>query len=156
MDLNENILLKISKLAKINFLFLIVCLIYNVCLIYLRILTISTDEEIGLYKINQITNFVKYTSFNILFDVVIIVLNSICISLSFRIYVNAKYHKGKNDPIIDKEKKDNLPNINSKNILTSENKLNNNNNIEKNNVNEINEKYDEKKNDEEINAKYNV
>ena len=67
LDLNENILIKTAKLAMINFIFLIVCLIFNICLIYLRILTISTDEEIGLYKVNKITNFVKYTSLNIFF-----------------------------------------------------------------------------------------
>ena len=156
LDLNENILIKTAKLAMINFIFLIVCLIFNICLIYLRILTISTDEEIGLYKVNKITNFVKYTSLNIFFDVIIIILNSICLGLSFRIYENAKYNKGKNCPIIDKQKQNNIPNVNSTNNLNSENKIYNNNNIENNNVDEINEKYDEKKNDDEINEKYNV
>ena len=156
LDLNENILIKTAKLAMINFIFLIVCLIFNICLIYLRILTISTDEEIGLYKVNKITNFVKYTSLNIFFDVIIIILNSICLGLSFRIYENAKYNKGKNCPIIDKQKQNNIPNVNSTNNLNSENKINNDNNIENNNVDEINEKYDEKKNDDEINEKYNV
>ena len=89
MDLKHNILFKTSKIGIVNFIFILICLIFNSCLIYLRILTISTDEEIGLYKINTTTNFVKHTSFNILFDVIIIILNFICIGLSYKIYVNA-------------------------------------------------------------------
>ena len=138
----------------INIIFLIVCLIFNICLIYLRILTISTDEEIGLYKINTTTNFVKHTSFNILFDVIIIILNFICIGLSYKIYVNAEFNQGKNSRISDSQK--NLPYINSKVVLNTkdetniiekniENEMNNDKNeneIKENEKNENKEKYE--------------
>ena len=154
LDLKHNILFKTSKIGIVNFIFILFCLIFNSCLIYLRILTISTDEEIGLYKINTTTNFVKHTSFNILFDVIIIILNFICIGLSYKIYVNAEFNQGKNSRISDSQK--NLPYINSKVILNTkdetniiekniENEMNNDKNeneIKENEKNENKEKYE--------------
>ena len=59
-----------------------------------------TDDEIGYYDVNKITNFVNRTIWNTFLDTILIILFSICISFSYRLYHNAKYNKGKNTPVL--------------------------------------------------------
>lgn len=96
LDLPESILRRTSVFSMISIIFSIILLIFSIIIEYLRALTILTDDEIGYYNEKKTTNFVDRTSWNILLDTIMIVLFSICISFSYRVYYNSKFNEGKN------------------------------------------------------------
>ncbi len=100
LDLLENSLQRATYLSIGSLSFSIILLIFTIIIEYLRSLTLITDDEIGLYDVNKITNFVNRSVWNVFLDTILIILFSICISFSYRLYHNAKYYKGKNTPVL--------------------------------------------------------
>ena len=100
LDLPENSLQRATYLSIGSLSFSIILLIFTIIIEYLRSLTMITDDEIGYYDVNKITNFVNRSVWNIFLDTILIILFSICISFSYRLYHNAKYNKGKNTPVL--------------------------------------------------------
>ena len=103
LDLNENIFGKILSLSMASITLCIIQIVYTTILMYLRSMTVTTDDQIGFfYDINETTNFARCSAWNIIFDIIIVVLISICICFSYRIYYNVKFYKGKNIVEINK------------------------------------------------------
>ena len=100
LDLLENSLQKATYLSIGSLSFSIILLIFTIIIENLRALTLITDDEIGYYYENKITNFVNRSNWNIFLDTILIILFTICISFSYRLYHNAKYNKGKNTPVL--------------------------------------------------------
>ena len=100
LDLLENSLQRATYLSIGSLSFSIILLIFTIIIEYLRSLTIITDDEIGYYYENKITNFVNRSSRNIFTDTMLLIFFSICISFSYRLYYNAKYNKGRNLPVL--------------------------------------------------------
>ena len=100
LDLLENSLQRATYLSIGSLSFSIILLIFTIIIENLRALTLITDDEIGYYDVNKITNFVNRSVWNIFLDTILIILFSICISFSYRLYHNAKYNKGKNIPVL--------------------------------------------------------
>ena len=96
LDLIESILPKTINLSIISIALCIIQIVYTTILLFLRTMTVITDEEIGGYYEDETTNFAYLTGWNALFDTIIIILISICLCFSYRIYYNSKYCKGKN------------------------------------------------------------
>ena len=100
LDLLENSLQRATYLSIGSLSFSIILLIFTIIIEYLRSLTLITDDEIGMYDVNKITNFVHRSVWNTFLDTILIILFSICISFSYRLYHNAKYNKGRNLPVL--------------------------------------------------------
>ena len=90
LDLLENSLQRATYLSIGSLSFSIILLIFTIIIEYLRSLTL----------INKITNFVHRSVWNTFLDTILIILFSICISFSYRLYHNAKYNKGRNIPVL--------------------------------------------------------
>ena len=100
LDLLENSLQRATYLSIGSLSFSIILLIFTIIIEYLRSLTLITDDEIGYYDENKVTNFVNRSSRNIFTDTMLLIFFSICISFSYRLYYNAKYNKGRNLPAL--------------------------------------------------------
>ena len=100
LDLLENSLQRATYLSIGSLSFSIILLIFTIIIEYLRSLTLITDDEIGMYDVNKITTFVHRSVWNTFLDTILIILFSICISFSYRLYHNAKYNKGRNIPVL--------------------------------------------------------
>ena len=100
LDLLENSLQKATYLSIGSLSFSIILLIFTIIIEHLRAMTLITDDEIGYYDENKVTNFVNRSSRNIFTDTMLLIFFSICISFSYRLYYNAKYNKGRNLPVL--------------------------------------------------------
>ena len=100
LDLLENSLQRATYLSIGSLSFSIILLIFTIIIEHLRAMTLITDDEIGMYDVNKITNFVNRTIWNTFLDTILIIFFSICISFSYRLYYNAKYNKGRNLPAL--------------------------------------------------------
>ena len=96
LDLIESILPKTINLSIISIALCIIQLIYTIILLFLRSMTVVSDEQIGGYYEDETTNFAILNGWNASFDTIIIILIAICLSFSYRIYYNSKFYKGKN------------------------------------------------------------
>ena len=109
LDLPEKSLPRAIILSIGSMILSIIQLIYSIIIAILILLTMNTIEEIESYSDDTSSDFNTRSYFNIFLNITIIVLFSICISFSYRIYYNGIYNKGKNDYV---ESKTNQPNLN--------------------------------------------
>ena len=73
LDLPENSLQRATYLSIGSLSFSIILLIFTIIIEYLRSLTMITDDEIGYYDVNKITNFVNRTIWNTFLDTILII-----------------------------------------------------------------------------------
>ena len=109
LDLPEKSLPRAIILSIGSMILSIIQLIYSIIITILILLTMDTIEEMRSYSDVTSTDFNTRSYFNIVLNITMIVLFSICISFSYRIYYNGIYNKGKNDYV---ESKTNQPNLN--------------------------------------------
>ena len=109
LDLPEKSLPRAIILSIGSMILSIIQLIYSIIIAILILLTMNTIEEIESYSDDTSSDFNTRSYFNIFLNITIIILFSICISFSYRIYYNGMYNKGKNDYV---ESKTNQPNLN--------------------------------------------
>ena len=109
LDLPEKSLPRVIILSIGSMILSIIQLIYSIIITILILLTMDTIEEMRSYSDVTSTDFNTRSYFNIVLNITMIVLFSICISFSYRIYYNGIYNKGKNDYV---ESKTNQPNLN--------------------------------------------
>ena len=109
LDLPEKSLPRVIILSIGSMILSIIQLIYSIIITILILLTMDTIEEMRSYSDVTSTDFNTRSYFNIVLNITMIVLFSICISFSYRIYYNVMYNKGKNDYV---ESKTNQPNLN--------------------------------------------
>ncbi len=112
LDLPEKSLPRVIILSIGSMILSIIQLIYSIIIAILILLTMNTIDEIDEMRsdIDVTSNdFNIRASLNIILNITMIVLFSICISFSYRIYYNGIYNKGKNDYV---ESKTNQPNLN--------------------------------------------
>ena len=109
LDLPEKSLPRAIILSIGSMILSIIQLIYSIIITILILLTMDTIEGMRSYSDVTSTDFNTRSYFNIFLNITIIILFSICISFSYRIYYNGIYNKGKNDYV---ESKTNQPNLN--------------------------------------------
>ena len=117
LDLPEKSLPRAIILSIGSMILSIIQLIYSIIITILILLTMDTIEGMRSYSDVTSTDFNTRSYFNIFLNIKIIVLFSIFISFSYRIYYNGIYNKGKNDYV---ESKTNQPNLNpsqNKNVI---------------------------------------
>ena len=56
---------------------LVIQIVYTTILVYLRSVVVTTDDQIGYYDINETTNFVNRNAWNIIFDIIILVKETV-------------------------------------------------------------------------------
>jgi ABC-type multidrug transport system permease subunit len=95
LDLPEKSLPRAIILSIGSMILSIIQLIYSIIIAILILLTMNTIEEIESYSDDTSSDFNTRSYFNIFLNITIIVLFSICISFSYRIYYNGIYNKGK-------------------------------------------------------------
>ena len=93
---DQKLLKRFTNFSLCDLILLIILIVYSVIVSFLRAMVYITDEDIGLYNMSKGNSFQTRIAYADSLNTIQLILFSVSISLTYKLYYNGKHFKGKN------------------------------------------------------------